>query len=387
MEHLDDPLGIRTTAPRLSWRLPDGAREQHAYRITADNGWDTGWVDTDQCLLVPYSGPPLASSRRVEWTVTVETDLGESPASESAWFETGLLWTDDWQVSWVEPGQMPEGTPGERPAALLRFEFDLDRPVVSARLHATAQGIYEAFLNGERVGDAELTPGYTQYDERLQVQTYDVTASIRAGRNTVGVVLADGWFRGQTGITRAADQWGSRLALLAQLQLTHDDGSVTVLGTGPGWRSALGHVVAADLIAGEQWDLTRMQRGWEAPGFDDFGWDDVTVVEHGFAGLVDSPAPPVRRVEEIVPVAVTRLADGRQVVDLGQNINGWIRLTNLGPAGTTITLTHGEWLDADGDVTVTTSSRTCRSCRTPCRPARSTGSSPSGCPARSSSRG
>ena len=352
VEHLDDPLGIRTTAPRLSWRLPDGAREQHAYRITADNGWDTGWVDTDQCLLVPYSGPPLASSRRVEWTVTVETDLGESPASESAWFETGLLWTDDWQVSWVEPGQMPEGTPGGRPAALLRFEFNLDRPVVSARLHATAQGIYEAFLNGERVGDAELTPGYTQYDERLQVQAYDVAACIREGRNAVGIVLADGWFRGQTGITRSADQWGSRLALLAQLQLTHDDGSVTVLGTGPGWRSALGHVVAADLIAGEQWDLTRMQRGWEAPGFDDFGWDDVTVVEHGFAGLVDSPAPPVRRVEEIAPVAVTRLADGRQVVDLGQNINGWIRLTNLGPAGTTITLTHGEWLDADGDVTV-----------------------------------
>ena len=352
VEHLDDPLGIRTTAPRLSWRLPDGAREQHAYRITADNGWDTGWVDTDQCLLVPYSGPPLASSRRVEWTVTVETDLGESPASESAWFETGLLWTDDWQVSWVEPGQMPEGTPGERPAALLRFEFDVERPVVSARLHATAQGIYEAFLNGERVGDAELTPGYTQYDERLQVQAYDVAASLREGRNAVGIVLADGWFRGQTGITRSADQWGSRLALLAQLQLTHDDGSVTVLGTGPGWRSALGHVVAADLIAGEQWDLTRMQRGWEAPGFDDFGWDDVTVVEHGFAGLVDSPAPPVRRVEEIAPVAVTRLADGRQVVDLGQNINGWVRLTNLGPAGTTITLTHGEWLDADGDVTV-----------------------------------
>ena len=128
VEHLDEALGIRTTAPRLSWRLPDGAREQHAYRITADNGWDTGWVDTDQCLLVPYSGPPLASSHRVEWRVTVETDLGESPPSDAAWFETGLLWTDDWQVSWVEPGQMPEGSPGERPAGLLRFEFDVERP-------------------------------------------------------------------------------------------------------------------------------------------------------------------------------------------------------------------------------------------------------------------
>jgi alpha-L-rhamnosidase len=351
VEHLDDPLGIRTTAPRLSWRLPDGAREQHAYRITADNGWDSGWVDSDQSLLVPYAGPPLSSSQRVEWRVTVETDLRESPQSEPAWFETGLLWTEDWLASWVEPGRMPHGPAGERPAALLRFEFDVDRPVASARLHATAQGIYEAFLNGQRTGDAELTPGWTQYDERLQVQTHDVTGAVREGDNALGVVLADGWFRGQTGITRAADQWGSRLAVLAQLHLVHEDGGTTVVGTGPGWRSSVGHVVAADLIAGERWDLTRLQRGWEALGFDDIGWDDVTVVEHGYAGLVDSPAPPVRRVEEIVPVSVTRLDDRRQIVDLGQNINGWIRLTSLGPAGTTTTLTHGEWLDESGDVT------------------------------------
>ena len=351
VEHIDEPLGIRTPAPRLSWRLPDGAREQHAYRLTADNGWDSGWSDSDQSLLVPYAGPPLDSSQRVEWRVAVRTDLGESPPSDPAWFETGLLWAEDWQAAWVEPGQMPGGAAGERPAALLRLEFDVDRPVAAARLHATAQGIYEAFLNTERVGDAELTPGWTQYDERLQVQTFDVTDFVRVGVNVLGAVLADGWFRGQNGITRAADQWGSRLAVLAQLHLTHDDGTVTVVGTGPGWRSSTGHVVAADLIAGERWDLTRAQRGWDAVGFDDTGWDDVTAVEHGFAGLVDSPAPPVRRVEELVPVSVTRLNDRRQIVDLGQNINGWIRLTNLGPAGATVTLTHGEWLGPDGDVT------------------------------------
>jgi alpha-L-rhamnosidase len=351
VEHLDEALGIRTTSPRLSWRLPEGAGEQRAYRVTADNGWDTGWVESADQLLVPYAGPPLASAQRVEWRVAVRTDLGESPESAPSWFETGLLWADDWQSSWVEPGVTPEGPAGERPAALLRFEFDADRPVAAARLHATAQGIYEAFLNGERVGDAELTPGFTQYDERLQVQTVDVTGSVRGGRNALGVILADGWFRGQNGATRSADQWGSRLALLAQLHLTHDDGSVTVVGTGPGWRSALGHVLSADLIAGERWDLRRLPAGWHAPGFDDEAWAPAAVVEHGFAGLVDSPAPPVRRVEELVPRSVTRLADGRQVVDLGQNITGWVRLTNLGPAGSELTLTHGEWLAPDGDVT------------------------------------
>jgi len=352
VEHLDEALGIRTPAPRLSWRLPDGAREQLAYRITTDRGWDSGWVPGAESVLVPYGGPPPASSQRVEWRVRVRTDLGESPASAPAWFETGLLETEDWRATWIEPGTMPDGAKGYRPAALLRWEFDVDRPVVSARLHATAQGLYEGFLNGDRITDAELTPGYTQYDVRLQVQTYDVTASVTPGRNAFGVILADGWFRGQVGITRAAQQWGDRLALLAQLHLVHADGSVTVAGTGPGWRSVPGHVVAADLIEGERWDLGRLPRGWTAAGFDDSAWDHVAVVQHGYSGLVDSPAPPVRRVEELVPRSVTRLPSGAHLVDLGRNINGWVRLTDLGPAGTRLTLTHGEWLGPDGDVTV-----------------------------------
>ncbi len=351
VEHLDEALGIRTSAPRLSWQLPEGARQQSAYRITADNGWDTGWVDSDRSLLVPYAGPPLASGQRVEWQVAVRTDLGESAASYSCAFEMGLLWAEDWEAAWIEPGEMPTGAPGDRPAALLRHEFVIDRPVVAARLHATAQGLYEAFLNGQRAGDAELTPGFTQYDVRLQVQTADVTGSLRPGRNAVAVVLSDGWFRGQIGIARAADQWGDRLAFLGQLQLTHDDGSVTVVGTGPDWRSTEGHVVAADLIAGQRVDLRRLPRGWDTAGFDDDAWAPVTVVHHGYAGLVDSPAPPVRGVEEVVPVSVTRLPGGAQVVDLGQNVNGWLRLTDLGPANTALTLTHGEWLGPDGDVT------------------------------------
>jgi alpha-L-rhamnosidase len=130
----------------------------------------------------------------------------------------------------------------------------VDRPVVAARIHITAHGLYEGFLNGVRIGDAELTPGFTQYDARLQVQTYDITASLRAGPNAIGIVLSDGWYRGQIGITRAADQWGTRIALLAQLRVTHPDGTSTVLGTGPGWRSGHGHVIAADLITGERWD-------------------------------------------------------------------------------------------------------------------------------------
>ncbi|HEY9375483.1 MAG TPA: family 78 glycoside hydrolase catalytic domain, partial [Jiangellaceae bacterium] len=332
-------------------RLPDGAVEQVAYRVTSDNGWDTGRVVSHQSVLVPYAGPTLASAQRVEWRVKVWTDLGESEWSAPGWFETGLLDSADWHAEWIEPSADPAGEPGNRPATLLRYELDVDRPLATARIYATAHGIYEGFLNGHRIGDAELTPGFTQYDVRLQVQTYDVTALLREGRNALGVILADGWFRGEIGISRAADQWGKRTGLLIQLDLTFADGTHRSVGTGPGWRWATGHVVAADLIAGERWDLRQLPRGWSNSGFDDAGWSPVGVQNNSYAGLVDSPAPPVRRTDELTPISVTRLDDTRQIVDLGQNINGWVRLGKLGPAGTTIRLTHGEHLDASGDVT------------------------------------
>ena len=196
------------------------------------------------------------------------------------------------------------------------------------------------------------------------------------------MILADGWFRGQIGITRAADQWGDRLALLAAAApASTTTASVTVVGTGPGWRSSTGHVVAADLIAGERWDLTRLPRGWDAPGFDDIGWDDVTVVEHGYAGLVDSPAPPVRRVEELVPVSVhpaRRAPADRRPRPEHQR---------LGPAhrprpGRHHAHAHPRRVARARTATSppTTSGPRCRSCPSRCRPGRSTRWSPPACP-------
>nr|BFE70593.1 hypothetical protein GCM10020092_038940 [Actinoplanes digitatis] len=224
VEHLDHPLGILTAAPRLSWRLPPGATGQRAYRIRTGNGWDTGPVVGSRSLLVGYEGPALRSAERVTWQVKVWTDRGESDWSAPGWFETGLLHAGDWRQDWIEPG-----------APLLRTAFT-GRPT---RLYLTAHGVYEAFVNGERVGDAELTPGFTQYRSRLQVQTYDIAALVRPGENVLAVVLSGGWWCGQTGALRATRQWGTRVAVLAQF----DDGAI-----GP-WRCARGHLTSADLIA------------------------------------------------------------------------------------------------------------------------------------------
>jgi alpha-L-rhamnosidase len=223
--------------------------------------------------------------------------------------------------------------------------------VRSAALRITAHGVYEAFLNGERVGDHELTPGFTAYRRRLQVQVFDVTGLLRPGANALGALLSDGWWRGQHGIARRSDSYGATTALLAELRAELESGEVVVVPTGSGWRSTRSHVLGADLVAGEVHDLRRRVRGWAEPGCDRSAWQPVRVAHHGFATLCAPIGPPSRRVQELPAVSVRRLAPSRHVVDFGQNSHGWVRLADLGPAGTTLTLVHGEALDADGDVT------------------------------------
>ena len=250
--------------------------------------------------------------------------------SAPAWFETGLLDPTDWTARFIEPYE------AERSAHVLRHTFRLATAPSQARLYATAHGVYETYLNGRRVGDVELAPGYTSYPTTLHVQVYDVGALLEAGDNTWEVVLSDGWWRGRTGFFQGTDGFGSTLAFLGQLHA--DDEVVT---TGPEWVSATGPLLQADLMAGQTEDHRKGTGAWQA----------VSVVDDDLEALAYSPAPPTRRVEELRPVAVTRPAPDRHVVDLGQNINGWLRLRDLGPEGTELTIVHGEFLDPSGDVT------------------------------------
>ena len=343
VEHLYEPLGLGDRNPRLSWRLPPGATAQKAYRIRLRSGEDSGWVTSGDSVLVRWPFAPLASRQRVTWQVQVRGDRGESDWSQLSVFETGLLEPAEWTASWIQPAEVVVPPAAMRPAYELRGLVALGKPVVRARLYATAQGLYEAFLGGRRIGDLELTPGFTQYTKRLQVQAYDVTELLAEGTSEFTVLLSDGWFRGQVGLIRAHDQWGERTAFLAQLHVEHPDGTTAVTGTDASWRSRPSHITAADLIEGQSEDRRLAGRSG--------GWESVRALELGYERLVWSPSPPVRRVEEISARGVTKLADGRHVADLEQNITGWTRLSNLGPMGTRLTLVHGEALDAIGDVT------------------------------------
>ncbi len=252
----------------------------------------------------------------------------------------------DWTARWVAPTERADGPERGRPVHQLAGSFTVEGDVTSATLHITAHGVYEAFIDGTRVGDEELTPGWTAYRKRVQVQTFDVTHLVEPGEHTLGALLSDGWWRGQNSVARRVDDYGTTTAILAQLDIVHADGRTTSFGTDGSWRSTPSHILGADLIAGEVHDLRR-RRSW----VDWRSWDPVRHDDHGFGELVRTTAPPVRRIEELRPTSVRQLAPGRWVVDVGTNINGWVRLGRLGPAGTEVTLVHGEWLDDDGDVT------------------------------------
>lgn len=336
IEHLGAAeLGTGWASPRVSWKLPAGSSWQSARRFRIDETVHE-WVEGSASVLVPWPGHPVGSSTRVEWSVQVRTDLGESDWSAPAWFETGLLQRSDWAASWIEPPDPRLRNEHGRPPHILQRNFSVPCRPSRARMYSTAHGIYESFLNGHRVGDHELSPGFTSYWHHLDVQTFDVIDLLVDGDNEWTVVLSDGWYRGKVGNNKDIDTFGDTTAFLGQLQL--DD---RIVGTGADWMGRVGVVLAADLMDGQVEDRRT------APG----RWSPVTVVEGGAARLTASPAPPSRRVEEIRPVSVHRLDEHRQVVDLGQNISGWVRLSRLGSAGTEVSLVFGESLDDNGDVT------------------------------------
>ena len=247
------------------------------------------------------------------------------------------------EAEWIAPVEETIPEAGTRPAYefIQRFTFE---DAESAVLTVTAHGIYEAFLNGERVGDHELTPGFTSYRTRLYVQEFDVAALLRAGENELRFVVSDGWWRGRTGAHRVPDNFGMSIAVIARL-VARQRGQESVLAmTGADWFYGIGPIVAADLMDGQTTDFNRV--GVTA-------WRPVKLSEEGAAAthlLERSPAPPTRRVREYPPVKIVRLASGRQIVDFGTNLNGWVRLTKLGPIGRTTILSHGEALDAVGDL-------------------------------------
>ncbi|HKW30248.1 MAG TPA: family 78 glycoside hydrolase catalytic domain, partial [Verrucomicrobiae bacterium] len=233
------------------------------------------------------------------------------------------------------------------PGRYLRKGFTTTKPIAQARLYATALGVYEAYINGRRVSNDLLAPGWTDYTKRVMVQTYDVTRLIHSGRNAIGAVLGDGWYAGRLGWMGLA-QYGSVPAFNDQLEITYTDGSKDVIATEDSWKAGPGEIVGADEQWGEVDDAQKAVKNWDQPTFNESTWTNAVVEEHSVA-LVPQLGPPVRELMELAPQKITRRG-GAWMVDFGQNLVGHVRLTARGPAGDTITVRHAEMLNPDGSL-------------------------------------
>ncbi len=349
-----EPFGIGEARPPISWRTTGTSRTQVAYEIEVvrDGGSTaTSRIEGSGSLLVPWPDEPLRSREGAQVRVRVWADGGApSDWSDPVRVEVGLLEPVEWEGIAAAPPPAPHGG-APRAATLLRRELEVDGELAGARLYVTAHGLYELELDGERVGDHVLAPGWTSYRHRLRYQTFDVTERLTPGTHVLGAWLGDGWFRGRIGFEGGRwDYYGDRTALLAQLELHYVDGRSERVTTADGWTWHPAPLTAAGLYEGERYDARAELADWSRPGGSDEGWLPTESLPIDTATLVAPDGPPVRVIETLSPVAIEPRGEGTWLVDLGQNISGRLRIRPRGPAGTTITLRHAEVFEPDGSL-------------------------------------
>jgi alpha-L-rhamnosidase len=400
-EYLFSPLGLDEPHPRLTWRFesPERGEKQTAYQIVVASApdkldspdlWDSGKVSSSQTVNVVYSGKPLTSRQLCFWKLKVWNKDGQPSAwSETATWTMGLLNPDDWKAAYLsfrDPSPIPKNPSPLTlpPAHQYRKQFSALKPIRRATIYATSLGIYELHLNGQRIGDAYFTPGWTDYHQRAYYNTYDVTSLLQSGTNSLYAWVADGWYSGYIGfglLTGIGTEhigrytYGKTPAIMAQLEIEYTDGSRAAIVTDKSWQVAEGPIQQADLLMGEFYDARKEDPQWEpailasengpakaafyefqnpgsagraATGGPTIEGREVDIGFHRPPKLEFFPGLPVRRIQEIKPIAITSPSTNVYIFNLGQNFAGVVRLKVKGPAGTMVRLRYGEMLHPDG---------------------------------------
>ncbi|MCX8171517.1 MAG: family 78 glycoside hydrolase catalytic domain, partial [Candidatus Bathyarchaeota archaeon] len=357
-EYCIEPMGIDVSKPRFSWKLThhERGRMQSAYQILVASSeenlardfgdmWDSGKVNSNRSVNVEYAGKPLESGGVYYWKVRWWDDKGQvSSWSRIARFEMGLLKPEDWRAKWIGGGN------------LLRKEFVLDGKVKRARVYVSGLGYYELRVNGCRIGDRRLDPGWTDYAKIVLYTTYDVSNYLKEGRNAIGIMLGNGRYnvkpyrREHRAFMPAHKHYGEPRAIL-QLIIEFSDGRKELIVTDESWKASKGPIIDDDIYDGEVYDARLEKDGWDLPGYDDSSWDNARAVEPP-GGIMASQAtfPPIRAVKILQPVSISNPKPNVYVVDFGQNFTGWVRLTVSGPRGAEVKLRYAELLNPDGTI-------------------------------------
>ncbi|WP_162462943.1 family 78 glycoside hydrolase catalytic domain [Paenibacillus psychroresistens] len=364
--YLKDPLGVELPKPRLSWVLESQVRwqMQFAYRIVAASSrekldehirdlWDTGKVESSQSIHVAYKGQPLKSAQTVFWKVCIwDKDGIRSEWSDAAKFEMGLLDNKDWYANWI--GHPSGRTEAEKsvPAPLFRKSFEMVKKAVSARVYVSGLGYYELYLNGVKIGNDVLTPGFTNYNESVLYNTYDITDQLSAGTNILGVILGNGWYNCFTSDVwnHKAAAWRDQPKFILQLKVMYDNGDSMTVGSDASWTCSESPIIFDGLRNGEFYDARLEQPGWNLLEFDDSLWKKVRIVRSPGGILKSNQMTPIQITSTIEPINLKEVSPGVWVYDLGQNISGWAQIRLSGPAGTEITIKYSEKIKQDGSI-------------------------------------
>ena len=353
-EHHRENLGIGESAPRISWSFKGDAKDwtQLSYDIEVSRSLVNSGepsifqVKSSESVLVPWPTTILQSRElaKVRVRAAGSNDVS-TPWSEEITIETGLLTREDWTATLIGAEKVKSPSGALRPA-LFRKDFKVEEKVRSARLYLTSQGAYEPHINGVRLGDHVLAPGWTSYNHHLNYQTFDVTSHLNSGENVIGVEVGEGWFSTRLGWHGGnRNIYGDRLAVLAQLEIELEDGKSMTINSDKSWKSSVGPRIASEIYDGETYDASQEAKGWSASSFDDKHWSTVQHLDFPTAKLQSPTGPPVRKTQVVKPEKIFNSPKGHTVVDFGQNLVGWLKVNISGAKGHTIKFTHTEVLE------------------------------------------
>ena len=350
-EHPEDLLGLPAKSPLLSWNVVVAAagQSQTNAELQASASADFSSmlartsIEGSASQFVAGPGGSLISRETRYYRVRVQTESGWSAWSNCVIHEVGLVEASDFVGEAI--GDVSEPT---APPALLRKEFQVTKPVAKARLYATAHGTFDLMLNGQRVGNEVLAPGWTPYAERLQVVTHDVTALLTEGPNAWGVLLADGWYRGHFGFTNQTGNYGTQTKFLGQLEISYTDGTSETIATDASWLTSTGGVRSASIYHGTDFDFNFAHKAWCTPGSDVSAWNRVHVHALDKSVLEPRYSAPVRVIAEF-PTQLSQ-HNGNTRVNVTQNISGWLRIKVKATAGSKLITKHVEVIEPNGDI-------------------------------------